>query len=199
MDIDGILKAIEAWSFAAAIRNGLYWFPMLESIHVVGLAVVFGTILIIDLRLLGAASVNRPFQKMAQDILKWTWAGFVVALVTGALMFTTNATVYYHNTYFRIKMLLLLLAGVNMGIFEFTTGRQVQAWGQELSTPRAARTAAKLSLLIWVSVIVCGRLIGFTTSRAAVETPTDDINFEDLFEAAPSDTGGKPENPSQKQ
>lgn len=182
MDIDGILKAIEGWSVASAIRNGLYSFPMLESIHVVGLAVVFGTILIIDLRLLGAASANRPFQKMAPEILKWTWVGFAVTLVTGALMFTTNAGVYYHNTYFRIKMLLLLLAGVNMGIFELTTGRRVQLWGQELSTPRAAKTAAKVSLLIWISVIVCGRLIGFTTSRAAaVEAPPADINFEDFL------------------
>jgi hypothetical protein len=186
MDIDGILKAIEGWSIATAIRNGLYSFPMLESIHVVGLAVVFGTILIIDLRLLGAASVGRPFQKMASDILKWTWMGFAVTLITGALMFTTNASVYYHNNYFRIKMLLLLLAGMNMGIFELTTGKKVQSWGQELSTPRAAKTAAKISLLIWICVIVCGRLVGFTTSRAAAPPPPSDVNFDDLFQAAPA-------------
>lgn len=183
MDIDGILKSIEGWSVATAIRNGLYLFPVLESIHVVGLAVVFGTILIIDLRLLGAASLGRPFQRMMPEIVKWTWAGFAVALITGALMFTTNASVYYYNTWFRAKMLLLLLAGVNMGIFEATLGRQVQQWGSERSTPAAARRAAVLSLLIWVSIIVAGRLIGFTTSRATATTaPAEEINFDDIFQ-----------------
>ncbi|MEI9814256.1 MAG: DUF6644 family protein [Acidobacteriota bacterium] len=181
MDIDGILKSIEGWSLATAIRNGLYSFPMLESIHVIGLAVVFGTILIVDLRLMGVASISRPFQRMAPEILKWTWVGFAITLITGALMFTTNATVYFHNTYFRIKMLLLLLAGVNMGIFELTTGKRAQQWGQEASTPPAARTAARLSLLIWVGVIITGRLIGFTTSRAAAPPPPSDINFDDFL------------------
>jgi hypothetical protein len=166
MDIDAILKSIEGWKLATAIREGLYSFPMLESIHVIGLAIVFGTILIIDLRLLGVASTNRPFQRMAPEIIKWTWVGFAITLLTGALMFTTNATVYYHNTYFRVKMLLLLLAGVNMGIFESTTGRAVAKWGEQVPTPSPARIAAKVSLALWVAIILMGRLIGFTTSNA---------------------------------
>jgi hypothetical protein len=182
MDIDALLKSVEGWGIASAIRNGLYSFPMLESIHVIGLAIVFGTILIIDLRLLGAASANRPFQRMAPEILKWTWVGFAITLITGALMFTTNATVYYHNTYFRIKMLLLLLAGVNMGIFELTTGKQVEKWGEQQATPFAARTAAKFSLVLWVSIIVFGRLIGFTTSHATAAPPAPETQqLDDLF------------------
>ncbi len=183
MDVDALLKSIEGWSLATAIREGLYLFPMLESIHVIGLALVFGTILIIDLRLMGVASMGRPFQRMAPEIVKWTWFGFAVALITGALMFTTNATVYYHNTYFRIKMLLLLLAGVNMGIFESTTGRQVAKWGDQRSTPSSARIAARFSLVLWVSIIVFGRLIGFTTSNAKtkVEPPPPSEQLDDLF------------------
>lgn len=182
MDLDALLKSIEGWSVAAAIRNGLYSFPMLESIHVIGLAIVFGTILIIDLRLLGVASAGRPFQRMAPEILKCTWAGFAIVVITGVLMFTTNATVYYHNTYFRVKMLLLLLAGINMGIFELTTGRRVAKWGELQATPAAARTAAKLSLLLWVSIIVTGRLIGFTTSHAAAAPPAPETQqLDDLF------------------
>jgi hypothetical protein len=156
---------------------------MLESIHVIGLAIVFGTILIIDLRLMGVASTNRPFQRMAPEIVKWTWVGFAIALLTGALMFTTNATVYYHNTYFRVKMLLLLLAGVNMGVFESTTGRAVAKWGEQVPTPASARTAAKVSLVLWVSIIVVGRLIGFTTSNAKtkVEPPPPSEQLDDLF------------------
>ena len=103
----------------------------------IGLALVFGTIAIIDLRLLGAASTERPFKRMASDILKWTWGAFVLTALTGALMFMTNAGVYYHNFYFRTKMLLLVLAAVNMLSFEQNIGRRVQTWVKASSAPPA--------------------------------------------------------------
>src|SRR5262245_54638139 len=117
MDISEVLKSIENTDIASSIRNSLYLFPMFESIHVVGLALVFGTVAVIDLRLLGVASVHRPFKKVASDTIKWTWLAFAITFITGGLMFTTNAAAYYHNSVFRTKMALLLLAAVNMGIF----------------------------------------------------------------------------------
>ena len=128
MDIAAFLKSLEASGVATRIRESLLLFPMLEATHVLGLAVVFGTIMIIDLRLLGFASMRRSFQQMYSDILKWTIAGFVLTAATGSLMFLTNATVYYHNSYFRIKMLLLVLAGLNVIVFEATVGRAVKRW-----------------------------------------------------------------------
>src|SRR5216110_3176721 len=101
IDINGLLKYLEATGLATRIRDSLFLFPLIESTHVLGLALVFGTISIIDLRLLGIASNHRPFQRMASDILKWTWAAFVLTALTGALMFITNASVYYHNAFFR--------------------------------------------------------------------------------------------------
>src|SRR5579862_7452578 len=123
MDIAAFLQWLEATSLANRIRESLLLFPLLESTHVIGLALVLGTIAVVDLRLLGFASQNRPFKLVAKDILKWTWAAFALTALTGALMFTTNATVYYHNFYFRTKMLLLVLAGINMFAFELTLGR----------------------------------------------------------------------------
>src|ERR1700686_1456083 len=123
MDIDAFLKSLEASGLATRIRDSLFLFPLIESTHVVGLALVFGTIAIIDLRLLGIASTRRSFQRLAADILKWTWAAFALTALTGALMFITNAQVYYHNLFFRTKMLLLVLAGVNILVFELTAGR----------------------------------------------------------------------------
>src|SRR6266853_2523667 len=114
MDVPAVLNWLEATRLATRIRDSLFLFPLLESIHVIGLALVFGTIIVIDLRLLGAASTERPFKRMASDILKWTWAAFALTALTGSLMFITNAGVYYHNFYFRTKMLLLLLTGINM-------------------------------------------------------------------------------------
>src|SRR6185437_8291338 len=123
MDIAALLTSLQASGLATRIRDSLFLFPLIESTHVFGLAMVFGTIAIIDLRLLGVASSQRSFQRMASDILKWTWAAFALTAVTGALMFITNPVVYYHNFYFRTKMVLLVLAGLNMGVFELTAGR----------------------------------------------------------------------------
>src|SRR2546428_1060942 len=140
MGITEFLASLEASSVATRIRDSLYLFPFIESFHVLGLTMVFGTIAIIDLRLLGIASTRRPFTRIASDVLKWTWAAFALTVTTGFLMFITNADVYYHNFYFRSKMALLALAGLNMLMFELTAGRSVHQWDKDKSAPRAART-----------------------------------------------------------
>src|ERR1043166_8371985 len=170
MGIPEVLASLEASSLAVGIRNSLYLFPMIESSHVIGLTMVFGTIAILDLRLLGIASTRRPFTRIADDVLKWTWAAFALTATTGVLMFITNAGVYYHNFFFRSKMALLALAGINMLIFELTAGRSVHQWDKDVRAPVSARTAAALSLLLWISIIFLGRWIGFTTTRAASKT-----------------------------
>jgi hypothetical protein len=187
MDIAAILAWIESTGLATRIRESLLLFPLLEAIHVVGLALVFGTIAVIDLRLLGIASAERPFKRMASDILKWTWGAFALTALTGSLMFMTNASVYYHNFYFRTKMALLVLAGVNMLSFELTLGRSTHRWDKAPAAPPAGRAVAVLSLALWISVIFAGRLIGFTTSRAKQAAPAPaDANFEELFQGPPS-------------
>lgn len=197
MDIAAFLSWLEASSLAARIRDSLFLFPLLESVHVIGLALVFGTIAIIDLRLLGAASTQRSFQRMASDILKWTWAAFALTALTGALMFITNAGVYYNNFYFRTKMVLLALSGLNMFAFELTAGRTIHQWDKERSAPAKGKAVACLSLALWIGVIFAGRWIGFTTSRATPGPPPAEVNFEDLFQAAPPDKGGTPATPPQ--
>src|ERR1700722_11664405 len=128
MDVAALLKALEDSGLATRIPDSVFLFPMIESTHVIGLALVFGTIAIIDLRLLGIASTQRSFQRMASDTLKWTWATFALTALTGLLMFITNAPVYYHNFYFRTKMLLLALTGMNMLVFHLTAGRTIRSW-----------------------------------------------------------------------
>jgi hypothetical protein len=193
MDVAALLKSLEASGLAARIRDSVFLFPMIESTHVIGLTLVFGTIAIIDLRLLGIASSQRSFQRMASDILKWTWGAFALTVLTGVLMFITNASVYYHNLYFRSKMLLLVLAGVNMLFFELTAGRTIHDWDQAPSAPRAGKAVAALSLATWIGVICLGRLIGFTTSRATVLSPPPaSVDFDDFLQGTPNDKGGTP-------
>jgi hypothetical protein len=186
MDITAFLKSLEESGLANRIRDSLLLFPLIESTHVFGLSMVFGTIAIIDLRLLGIASTQRSFQRMASDILKWTWAAFALTALTGSLMFITNARVYYHNFFFRTKMLLLLLAGINILVFELTAARTIHRWDKAPSAPPAGKAAAALSLAIWIGIIFMGRLIGFSTSRAAVVAPPADVNFDDFLQGTPN-------------
>ena len=177
-----MLDAVQHTALAVRIRDSLFLFPLLESAHVIGLSLVVGTIAIVDLRLLGVASTHRPFQRLAADTLKWTWVAFALTALTGALMFITNAAVYLHNGYFRAKVVLLLLAGLNVLVFELTAGRTAAQWDRAPSPPPLARAVATLSLVIWVAVIVAGRMIGFTATRASLTEPTPvDTNFEDLL------------------
>jgi Family of unknown function (DUF6644) len=179
MNIPTFLESLESSGLASWIRESLYAFPLIESCHVIGLTMVFGTIAVVDLRLLGFAWVQRPFTRVAKDIFRWTWIAFALTVTTGLLMFITNARIYYGNAQFRAKMLFIGLSGLNMLIFELTTGRHVRRWDTNKSAPTAGRLAGALSLLLWISVIFLGRWIGFTTT--ANTTPTQDINLDNLF------------------
>jgi Family of unknown function (DUF6644) len=193
MDIIAFLKFLEDSGLATRIRDGLWLFPLIESTHVFALAMVFGTIAVIDLRLLGIASTQRPFERMASEIVKWTWAAFALAALTGTLMFITNARVYYHNFYFRTKMLLLVLAGLNVLIFELTAGRTIHRWEKAPTAPPAGKATAALSLAIWISIIVMGRMIGFTTSPGVVAPPPAGVNFDDFLQGAPGQSAPAPD------
>jgi hypothetical protein len=183
MDVAALIAALEGSDLAVTIRNSVFLFPLIESLHVLGLALVFGTIAVIDLRLLGLASTNRPFTAIAADILKWTWAAFAVTSVTGALMFVTNASTYYPNLYFRAKMVLLVVSGLNMLAFDVTARKSVAIWDRDASAPAAGRVVAMVSLVVWISVIVLGRWVGFTSVQTSnpADTGIDFNALEDLI------------------
>ena len=173
MNIVELLRSLEASGLASWLRGTLYAFPLIESFHVIGLTMVFGTVAIIDLRLLGLASVRRPFAALASDTMRWTWTAFALTATTGALMFSTNPVAYYQNVQFRFKMALLVLAGINVLVFNTTAGRNVDRWNSDKAAPRAGKLAAAFSLLLWIGVIFLGRWVGFT--KATDLTPDTDI------------------------
>ena len=152
---------LEESPLGLAITESEWLFPTIETLHVLALALVIGSIAMLDLRLLGVSNRDRGVIQLAEDTLPWTWSAFVVAAITGVLMFVSAATSYYDNVPFRIKLVLLALAGLNMAIFHFTAYRAAHDWNFTFPTPQAARIAASLSLLFWVGVVVAGRWIGF--------------------------------------
>jgi hypothetical protein len=156
------LTWLEQTQLAQFIRESEWAFPTVETLHVLALTTVFGTIAIIDLRLCGVASTNRRFTEMANELLPWTWGAFALAVVFGSLLFTSHALIYFNNTAFRLKFLFMLFAGVNMAVFEFYTRRTVESWDLGTRIPAAARLAGVLSLAFWIASVYLGRQTGWT-------------------------------------
>lgn len=161
MTILDICTWLENSPLGVAITESEWLFPTIETFHVLALTLVIGSIAMLDLRLLGVSNRNRGVIQLADETLPWTWSAFVVAVISGSLMFVGAATTYYDNVPFRIKLVLLVLAGLNMAVFHLTAYKAVHGWNFTLPTPQAARIAASLSLLFWVSVVFAGRWIGF--------------------------------------
>jgi hypothetical protein len=144
-----------------AIRESDYAFSIIESIHVLGITLLAGTIALLDLRMLGL--ILRPISvaRIARSVLPITWAGFAVMFVSGFLLFWAEAAKNYSNPAFRIKLLLLALVGLNPLIFHTTIYRRVQEWETLERSPWRARAAAIASLALWSGVIISGRLIAY--------------------------------------
>lgn len=137
-----------------------WWFPFMESLHVLSLAIMLGAIVMLDLRVLGWAALRYSVSSLNRELVPWSAAAFLIANITGLAMFITRASHHVENPAFQIKMLLLLLAAVNIGFFHFRVLRSVGTWDIESQAPLAARAAAASSLLLWVGVTLAGRWIG---------------------------------------
>jgi hypothetical protein len=160
--LDAFLQSLQDTSVATAIREDESLFPWLEGAHVLALTLVMGSIAVVDLRLIGLTSRDRGVAQTMAAVLPITWSAFVCAVITGALLFSSNATTYGHNTCFQIKMALIASAGINMGAYHLFLSRGVEAWNTAAVTPMRARIVGALSLCLWIAVVAFGRWIGFT-------------------------------------
>jgi hypothetical protein len=162
MPFEELFNWIEATPIGVFMRENSVAFPVVESLHVLALTLVVGSIGMVDLRLLGVSARNHSVARLSNDVLPWTWGSFAIAVITGMLMFVSKATDYMENFFFLGKMVLMALAGLNMMLFHFITWRSVEHWDTAIPAPFAARLAGGLSLLFWIGVVVFGRWIGFT-------------------------------------
>jgi hypothetical protein len=161
MSTQSILESIQSSALAAWMRETNPAMQVVEATHVLAAVLVLGTVLIVDLRLLGLADSSRAATRVGRETLPLTWLAFGVAVVTGTLMFTTSAPAYFANAAFQLKALALLAAGLNMAVFQLVTARRMAAWDRA-EPPRAARIAGLASVLLWAAVVLLGRWIGFT-------------------------------------
>jgi hypothetical protein len=144
-----------------ALHESLYMYPLVESTHVLTLTVFVGLSAILDLRLVGLTLRRVPVSEVLARLLPWMLAGFVVMVTTGALLFYAIPVRSYHNVFFRLKMIVLVLAGVNVWIFHARTFRRARDWDRDPVPPRAARVSGALSLACWAIVIISGRMIAY--------------------------------------
>ena len=163
MEIERALAWLQSTPLAIAVAENDILFPWIESVHVLAIVLVVGTISIVDLRLLGVASLDISAKRLMNDIIPYTWGAFAVAAITGSLMFSSDATHYAHNRLFQAKLVMLVLAGLNMAVFHVFGVRDIERWeAPGATTPAAAKTAATISLLVWITVVSLGRGTGFT-------------------------------------
>jgi hypothetical protein len=176
MSVESILTSIQSSAVAEWMRETNPAMQIAESTHVLAAVMVLGTVLIVDLRLLGLADRGRELTRVGRETLPLTWLAFSLAIITGSLMFATSAQTYFGNAAFQLKTLALLGAGLNMAAFQLFTTRSSAEW-QLGHAPRAARIAGALSLLLWAAVVLLGRWIGFTKGYDFAIPPGVDLGF----------------------
>jgi hypothetical protein len=161
MDLTAFFTWLQQTGWAVAIRQGETLFPLIESVHVLAITALLGTIAIVDLRLIGVASRQQPISTTMAEVLPLTRIAFALAALTGGLLFASHAVDYSHKAPFIAKMLLLSVALINIGVFHLITARGIGAWDNELKVPLAVKSAGAVSLGLWIAIVACGRWIGF--------------------------------------
>jgi len=153
------LLAVENWPLSQIIA-ATNWFPLIETIHVIAVTMVLGSILWVDLRLLGFAAQRYPISSLNRELVPWTWGAFVVATITGLGMFVTRAASHVVNPAFQWKAFLLAMAGINMLVFHRKVYRHVDTWDNADVPPNNVRVFGATSLILWSGVMLGGRWIG---------------------------------------
>jgi hypothetical protein len=156
-----ICQWVDGTRWSAIIRQSNWLFSTLDTIHTLGIVLVAGTIMLVDFRLLGLALRNVPIAQLVGRIVPSTLWGFGLMVLSGGLLFSSEAVKMYHSPAFRIKMILLAMAGLNALIFHRTIYRDAANWDPASMAPGGARLAGLLSLLFWISIIAAGRAIAY--------------------------------------
>lgn len=161
MDLQPLWEKIELSPIGDFVASSSWAFPWIEVVHVIAIVTVFGTVAMMDMRLLGWASKENRVTELSRDTLTWTWGAFALAAVSGTLLWMSKTHVYMKEPWFYAKMILIAVAGINMLIFHLVTWKTIGHWDSG-RPPTAAKIAGFTSLALWLVVVFCARMIGFT-------------------------------------
>ena len=158
--LEGLITKLSETPWSIELHESLYAYAITESAHVMSIMLFVGTIAMVDLRLLGVSFRQVPVSQMLSRMLPWTIVGFALLLITGGMLFLAIPVRTYHSLWFRLKVLMILIAAVNIAVFTFKVERDKAAWDLG-PVPRKSQICAAVSLSAWASVIVFGRLIAY--------------------------------------
>jgi Family of unknown function (DUF6644) len=150
----------DTW-LSTLIRDTKWCFPAIEMVHLFGIVTLLGTMLAFDLRLMNLWLRRWPVSLLMKRLVPWTWTAFAVMVATGTGLFISDPLRFYYNPSFRIKLVLIALAGVNALVFQVTAFRSMSHWDWHVDTPRGAKIAGLLSIVLWFGVVAAGRWIAF--------------------------------------
>ena len=152
----------DASSWSEQLLGTTNFWGLLEGTHLLGVMLFFGSIFIVDLNMLGGIFRKTSLKTIHDRILPLTIAGLVILVLTGLGLFFSKPLAYYHNIWFRMKLVVIALALVNVAVFHFRVGRDRTAWDASARFPLGARISAVVSLAAWITVICFGRLIAYS-------------------------------------
>jgi hypothetical protein len=161
---EALLKFAEwvaALPVSIALHESFYMYNWIETTHVLTLMLSLGMLVFIDLRMLGWCMTSVPASRIAARLNKPMWIGFSIMLITGVLLFTAIPVRTTQSLWFRIKMILLVVAFINAWLFRRHMREAVGSWDVAAVPPRRTRIAAALSLTLWAAVVMCGRFIAY--------------------------------------
>jgi len=164
MSLSSICQSLQDTAFSTGIRESVWTFPIIETVHLMALAFSVGIIIFVDLRLIGVGLRDRPVSEVFERLQPMALKGFAINVTSGLLLFISEPVKCYESPYFRMKLVLLFLLGVNALSFQ-SFYRGVAAWDKAVVLPGRARAAGWLSLLFWAGVVVAGRAIAYASSR----------------------------------
>ena len=160
MSILQICEWIANTSVSVGIRESIWTYPIIESVHVLGLTLFLGLLLLWDTRLLGLVLRRVPVSSLWRQLFPWIAFGAIIISISGTLLFWSDPVKFYGNVFFRIKLLALALAAVNALAYHLGIERKLVEW-DTAATPRAAKIAGATSIAVWTLVVVVGRLIAY--------------------------------------
>jgi hypothetical protein len=148
-------------TFSTVMRESTWAEPIVETIHVLTLTVFLGFVLLLDLRLLDLAMRHRRVSDLFRELNPGLFGGFAVMVVTGLLLFSGDPVAFYTTIFFKLKMVMLVLAGVNVLVFNATLGQRLAEWDGAAHTPSGAKAAGIVSLVLWIAIVAAGRGIAY--------------------------------------
>ena len=163
MSVLGLMQSLEATSASTYLRESLWTYPIIESVHVLSLALFLGFAILLDLRLLGVGMRHVKVSELTEQILPWTFIGAAIMVVSGVLLFIGDPAKFYGSIFMRIKFLMLAAAVLNAWYFHHSTDYLIRLpeWDGSMATPMRAKVAAVASILLWCLIVAMGRWIAY--------------------------------------